>query len=63
MLTLLAELLNKFYHVYMERENLRDVKCSWVGIALLFLKELYTHKHTHTHTHTHAQKKKKKITP
>lgn len=43
MLALLAVLLYKFCHVYMPRENLRDVKCSLVqvGIPLLLLAELH----------------------
>lgn len=41
MLALLALLLYKFCRVYMERENLRDIKCSQNGIALLLLVELH----------------------
>lgn len=46
MLALLAVLLYKFCHVYMPRENLRDVKCSLVqvGIPLLLLVELHKKK-------------------
>jgi len=46
MLALLAMLLYKFCHVYMPRENLKDVKCSLVqaGIPLLLLVELYKKK-------------------